>query len=347
MRVGEPDAIRYSYAVDIEGDSTAAKVLRLVGEGKRVLELGTAVGSMTRVLCERFGCTVVGVERDPAMAEQASVWCEKMVVGDLEEMNLADSIGGGFDVVVAADVLEHLVNPWRCLEQLPVLLNPEGYVVLSVPNVAHNSVIAALLGGRFPYRSKGLLDWTHLRFFTRADLEQMLLSTGLVPVVWDQYRISPVTADFDWLWLSLPSVLRSWLVNRDDGDVYQFIVKARPAEDAAVRLDWQQRLEAREVDYEHLKARLEEVEKDLAEHRKAFAEAREIIAARDRSLEECHKAFAEAREIIAARDRTLADQAAALGEFERRLAEAERLLEEHRQQARQRWRWWRWLGGGP
>ncbi len=307
-----PERQQYRYAIDLDGETTAAKVLRLVGREKRVLELGTAMGVMTRVLREQLDCTVVGVERDPDMAAEAAAWCEKMVVGDLDRLDLAAETGDGFDVVLAADVLEHLADPWRCLAQLPALLKPEGCLVLSVPNVTHNSVVAALLCGRFPYRDKGLLDRTHLRFFARADLEQLLLATGFVPVVWDRYLQPPGADGSDQFWMSLPRQLRHWLTSRPDAEVYQFIVRARPARDSAIRLDWQRRLEAKDSEIARLQARLEAVEADLDEHRRAFAEARQLLLERERSLEELRaelaehrKALAEAREAIAVRDEAL------------------------------------------
>ncbi|GAB6067982.1 hypothetical protein JCM13664_13010 [Methylothermus subterraneus] len=324
----QTDAERYSYAVDLASEVPAAKILRLVGQGKRVLELGTAVGVMTRILHEKQNCTVVGVERNPETAAIASAWCEKMVVGDLENLDLAAETGAEFDVILAADILEHLVDPWRCLERLVPLLRPGGYLVASVPNAAHNSLVAALLQGRFPYRAKGLLDFTHLRFFTRADLEEMLLACGFLPVVWDVYRLPPEQAEFDWLWLALPEALRDWLAARQDGDVYQFIVKAYPAAESEVRLEWHKRLEAGEQERVRLQAKLKAVEADLAEHRKAFAEARELLLAREQTiaklqaeLEEHRKAFAEAKELIAARDQAIAQLQAELEEHRKATTE--------------------------
>ncbi len=280
------DNERYSYAIDPTSRTTAAKLLRLVGYGKRVLELGTALGTMTKILQEAQGCTVVGVERNPETAAIASAWCEKMVVGDIENLDLAETTGGNFDVILAADILEHLVDPWRCLEKLTPLLRPAGYLVISVPNVAHVSLLAALLQGRFPYRAKGLLDFAHLRFFTRADLEEMLLACGFLPMQWDAYHLPPQQAEFSWLWFALPETIRAWLTTREDSDVYQFIVKAIPTPEAASDLKWRQILEAKEQELASLKAKLEMMEADLAEHRKAFAEAKELLQAREQTIAE-------------------------------------------------------------
>src|SRR5688500_10369431 len=142
-------------------------VIRLVGTGKRVLELGCATGYVSRVLVEN-GCEVVGIELDAEAAKRAMEHCEFVVVGDLEVLDLAEELGDRqFDVIVAADTLEHLKNPEIVLERLHPFFAPNGYLVASIPNIAHGSVRLALLEGRFPYSQTGLLDDTHLRFYTR------------------------------------------------------------------------------------------------------------------------------------------------------------------------------------
>src|SRR4051794_9876571 len=162
---------RYDFdEVDVESGSVHADVVRLVGEGARVLELGPATGYMSRAMAKR-GCSVVGIELDAKMAEQASKVCERVIVGDLDELDLERELGEErFDAIVAADVLEHLKEPLATLNRLRPYLGEDGAFVISVPNVAHGSVRLALLEGRFDYRDIGLLDATHLRFFTRESL---------------------------------------------------------------------------------------------------------------------------------------------------------------------------------
>ena len=98
----------YDYSIDPNGNDTANKVLRFVGNDQRVLELGTAAGVMTREL-QRQGCRVTGVEIVPEMASVAEQWCERMIIANLDELDFTQAIGDeAFDCVVAADVLEHL-----------------------------------------------------------------------------------------------------------------------------------------------------------------------------------------------------------------------------------------------
>src|SRR3990172_4331800 len=95
----------YDAEIDPDSDTTPGKVVRLVGTNKRVLELGCATGYMSRVLRDR-GCQVVAVEMNPKMAERAAEFCERIIVGDIEQIDLARELGeDSFDVILAADFL--------------------------------------------------------------------------------------------------------------------------------------------------------------------------------------------------------------------------------------------------
>lgn len=275
----------YDYAIDPDGNDTANKVLRMVSDGSRVLELGTAAGVMTREL-HRRGCKVTGVEFVPEMAEVAAQWCAAMHVADLDGFDFAAvADADGFDCILAADVLEHLRDPGAVLARLRASVGDQARLVVSVPNITHAGLVAALSQGSFRYREKGLLDRTHLRFFSRASLEWMLLEAGWIPLQWDAHRVDVTQSEFMADWMRLPAEQRSAFAAQPDADVYQFIVLAAPASDASFArryADAETRLEA-ELQAEqraHL-ARIAAHEKDLAsllEHQKAFAEAREIIA---------------------------------------------------------------------
>lgn len=154
-------------------------ILPLIGPAERVLDLGCATGRQARLLRER-GCRVVGVERDPKAAERAREWCERVIVCDLDVVDLVAEVGSDrFDVIAAGDVLEHLRDPVQLLRSSLPLLRPGGRVVASVPNVAHGSVRLALLTGAFSYQDTGILDRTHLRFFTLDSVGQLFESAGM------------------------------------------------------------------------------------------------------------------------------------------------------------------------
>ena len=153
-------------------------IIEFVGKGKAVLDVGTSSGHVAKIMAE-FGCQVTGIGVDPDAARQAEVFCEKVLVGDVESLDFSGELReGSFDVIVFGDVLEHLKDPLRAIMRLKPLLGPEGYVVASIPNVAHGSVRLALLQGKFRYQPLGLLDGTHLRFFTRESVEQLFEEAG-------------------------------------------------------------------------------------------------------------------------------------------------------------------------
>ncbi len=155
-------------------------MVELVGFDKRVLDVGCAGGYLGEVLIDR-GCRVVGIEIDPEMAAEAKLVLEDVLVADLEELDLASAFGPeSFDVVVFGDVLEHLRDPTRVLRQARSVLKAGGYVVVSIPNVAHGSVRLALLHGKFEYSETGLLDDTHLRWFTRESVDSLFSDAEFV-----------------------------------------------------------------------------------------------------------------------------------------------------------------------
>jgi SAM-dependent methyltransferase len=143
----------------------------------RVLEIGCASGALTERI-QAMGSIVVGVERDPEAAEKARRFCEDVLVGDIEAMEL-DLEPASFDFLLLIDVLEHLVHPRAAVRRLIPFVRPDGTVIVALPNVAHWSVRGRLLFGRFDYEDTGLLDRTHLRFYTPGTARAMLVEAGL------------------------------------------------------------------------------------------------------------------------------------------------------------------------
>jgi 2-polyprenyl-3-methyl-5-hydroxy-6-metoxy-1,4-benzoquinol methylase len=123
------------------------------------------------------GNRVVGLEFDPKAAESAREWCDDIRVGDVEAMQL-DLPEGSFDVILCADVIEHLRDPGAFLERIRPLLRAGGRLVLSTPNIANWSIRAALLFGWFRYADQGILDRTHTHLFTRKTLLECIRDAG-------------------------------------------------------------------------------------------------------------------------------------------------------------------------
>ena len=170
--------LRYDFTVDASAENnTHAKVLAAVGRGTRVLDVGCATGYLGEFLMRDRDCDVVCLEPDPASAAVAAQRLDgRVVVGGTEL--LGTFAAGSFDVVVYADVLEHVVDPAAALRDTRRLLVPGGHVVVSLPNVAHADVRLRLLAGQFPYQRTGLLDSTHIRFFTRHTIPTLFTRSG-------------------------------------------------------------------------------------------------------------------------------------------------------------------------
>jgi len=146
------------------------------GKGKRLLDVGSAQG----VLAQRFtqrGFEVTCIEGSPELAALGKDKCHEMIVADLDKP--LPPLNGQFDVIVYGDILEHLRNPMDVFTGFNRSLRPEGRVIVSVPNVAHLWVRVNLLLGRLPYTDRGILDRTHLRFFTLSSFRRFLTEAGL------------------------------------------------------------------------------------------------------------------------------------------------------------------------
>lgn len=229
---GDRDPLRYDLQIDLRMETSHSKVLRLVGHRQRVLDLGCATGALATALRQN-DCSVVGVDIDATALELASSSCERVVQMDLERGDLRTADLGKFDVIVAADILEHLRTPERLLRILPELLNPHGYLVTSVPNISHGSVRLALLCGQFPYRETGLLDETHVRFYTRTSMCDMLRDGGFNPVHIEN-QVLPVSdgealeALDDVDAARIPEDVKTFVAADPDASVYQFIAVCYP-----------------------------------------------------------------------------------------------------------------------
>lgn len=150
---------------------------RVPDTARRVLDLGCATGGLATLLP---AAEVTGIELDPGYAAAAERHCARVVQADVEQLARDGLEGlGRFDCLVAADVLEHLVDPWSAFNAYARLLDPGGVAVVSLPNVAHWSTYAALVKGSWPRNAEGIHDATHLRWFTLRDARELVEQAGL------------------------------------------------------------------------------------------------------------------------------------------------------------------------
>ncbi|MEA2561815.1 MAG: hypothetical protein QOH06_3319 [Acidobacteriota bacterium] len=151
-------------------------VLQFLPEGTReVLEVGCGRGVTGRLIQERLGCRVTGVELNPVVAREAARHLHRVIQGDVQTLDL----DGRYDVVMALELVEHLVDSESFLARVRGLLAPGGRAVFSIPNVGHWSIVEDLLAGRWDYLPIGLLCYTHYRFFTHRSLGDWLRRSGI------------------------------------------------------------------------------------------------------------------------------------------------------------------------
>jgi 2-polyprenyl-3-methyl-5-hydroxy-6-metoxy-1,4-benzoquinol methylase/glycosyltransferase involved in cell wall biosynthesis len=223
--------LKYSYDVDLADPNTAAtKVIQFVGARRRILEVGAGPGSISRILKQRFGCDVTAIELDEAAVRELETFCDRVHQADLNAEGWADCLRAEapFEFIIAADVLEHLIDPLAALRSLTPLLAAEGHIIVSLPNAAHSGLIATLFEGDFRYGEWGLLDRTHVRFFGPRNVDALLDAAGLEIIAREYVTRHPLQTEFADCWNRLEADERALLARRAGGNIYQIVVKARP-----------------------------------------------------------------------------------------------------------------------
>jgi 2-polyprenyl-3-methyl-5-hydroxy-6-metoxy-1,4-benzoquinol methylase len=220
-------AFVYDMTVDPDAENnTHAYALGMVGHNKSVLEIGCATGYFTKAMVER-GCKVVGIELDPAAAGLAEAWAERVVVGDIDGGAIWEQIDDeSVDVIVCGDVLEHLRDPLGALQAAVRKLKSDGVVVTSLPNVAHGDVRLQLLHGSFRYRDLGLLDRTHIRFFTLESVRELLRDAGLLVVDTKRVVVPLFGSEVDITRDDFQQATIDEVLEDPEAETYQFVMKS-------------------------------------------------------------------------------------------------------------------------
>lgn len=236
---------KYDYSIDLNTQNAATKIIHLVGTNKRVLEFGCATGNMSRILHEQFKCDIIGVEIVPEAADIAREFCSKVFVGNIEELNFEKELEPKtFDVIIFADVLEHLKDPFNILKKVIIFLKDDGFVLASIPNIAHASIIMELIKGNFRYKPLGLLDDAHLRFFTKHSIYELFEKGGYVVSLIDRVKVPPESTEFKSNIQTIPREVRDYIYeNNDDIETYQFIVKAYKSSETGIILKLREEIE--------------------------------------------------------------------------------------------------------
>lgn len=208
-------------------------VLDKIRKGSKVLEFGPASGYMTRYLKEQLDCDVTIVELDPQCAESASKYAAECFIGSAEEIGWSEWLGDRqFDAILFCDVLEHLRSPWDTLKWATRHLKEDGSIFCSIPNVAHHTIIAHLLENEFEYFRYGLLDITHIRFFTAHSIKDMLRYCDLAAVAEGNTRLTLIdnnSPDPSYFGASTPWVaeLQRSMLKLPQYTIFQYVVELK------------------------------------------------------------------------------------------------------------------------
>lgn len=168
-------ALRYN-SKSADPYESSGLLMSMIPQGSRVLDIGCGTGSISGMIRDLRRADVLGIEPHPERAKKAESEGIKVIQG-VYSPDVPVKYGK-FDVVLFADVLEHLTDPAETLEQAKSALTPDGRILASIPNVAHWSVRLRLLAGKFDYEPTGIMDATHLRWFTRKSVRRLFDGAG-------------------------------------------------------------------------------------------------------------------------------------------------------------------------
>lgn len=220
--------------IDPQGQDSLAKIARRIQPGSLVLDVGCGVGTLGKYLSESLHCVVDGIDANHIELEAARPFYRHLWEWDLEREHLPRNLQKlRYDYIVCADILEHLREPGRLLQLLQDLLIPEGRFLISIPNVGHIGVVLELLDGDFRYRPEGLLDQTHIRFFTRQSFLRFLDDHGFSGSIVDQTIVPLQVSEFAQRVNTIDKLSPEHLL-AEDGSVYQFILEAVQQEKASL-----------------------------------------------------------------------------------------------------------------
>ncbi len=223
--------MKYETEINFDFENTMSIMISEIEPDSTILEFGPASGRLTKYLKEEMNCEVYIVELDEQAGKMAAQYAKDYVIGNIEDYEWTVRFKGvSFDYILFADVLEHLFSGEKVLECAKQMLKPEGYIIMSLPNIAHNSIIIDLLDNKFEYKDTGLLDNTHVRFFTYDNIENMLkrlsLYVDMKCATYTQVGFNEFKNTYEEIKHVNPLALKT----RKMAEIYQFVYKVSPSQ---------------------------------------------------------------------------------------------------------------------
>lgn len=210
----------------IQEEDSLAKLFQQVPDKSKVLDIGCGTGSLGEMLIKHKQCHVTGVDFNPESVGLAQQKLNQAVCLDISQTPVSGVINETFDVIILADILEHLTQPEKLLTDCHQLLNAEGKLLISIPNAAYIGAILSLYYDEWEYGEEGILDTTHVRFYTRHSIAKLLNHSGFNGYFVDYVNKDLTTTEFTQRADCLNKAVFDWLTNKADAVAYQFIITA-------------------------------------------------------------------------------------------------------------------------
>lgn len=223
---------KYNFKLDLDSNNSLKLIIDMIKPNTRILEFGCAHGRLTRYLNEKKNCNVDIVEIDMESGSEAAKYSNRSLIGeelgDIEKYNWLDKLKDEkYDYIIFADVLEHLHFPDKVLTSCNRLLKSDGSIVMSIPNIAHNSILINLVNDEFNYTQVGLLDNTHIHFFSYKSLIRMIYECGYQTfkeeASYCKVGENEISNDYN----SISKQLAKELRKREMGNIYQFVFEIK------------------------------------------------------------------------------------------------------------------------
>lgn len=217
-----------TYHREFNASPSLQKIAAHIESHQEVLDLGCGPGILGAYLKNEKNCHVDGIEYDSASCHEAKQHLDTVWQGDLEDKTWEENLEHLYDVIVLADVLEHLRHPEQLLEACKKHLKPQGKILISLPNAAYHGALLSLLGDRWCYGTEGIMDNTHLHFYTLSSFLELLKNSGLHGQVLDRVQKSLHDSEFSREYAdALPQALQAAILSAPEAMSYQFIIAAQ------------------------------------------------------------------------------------------------------------------------
>lgn len=220
--------IKYDVPLGLADDNNLHKLIKNLKPNTKVLEFGPSTGRLTKYMKESLCCDVYGVEIDEEAFEVCKQFLVDGICDDIETYAWTKRFKHiKFDYIIFADVLEHLRNPQEVITIAKEFLNETAEILVSIPNIAHNAILIELIENRFDYNATGLLDNTHIHFFTVDTCKEMFYDAGYHLAYLDGTFAEPYDTEIGNSLEDFPIGVKQYLSSRDYANLYQIIFSFR------------------------------------------------------------------------------------------------------------------------